>query len=65
MEAYTCLYIYKKKKKNHAHLIYQIICYLTQVQFTNGHNEFVEFWGVFPGQLPNLNDSSFLHPLCL
>ena len=36
----------------------QLLCFLTQLQFMIGQNEFVEFLWCFPGQLPNLCDLS-------
>ena len=42
----------------------QLLCNLTQLQFTIGQNEFF-FVCVFPGQLPNLGDLSVHYHLCL
>ena len=43
----------------------QLLCYLMQLQFTIGQNEFVEFFWCLPGQLPNLGYLSVQHHLCL
>ena len=45
----------------------QLLCYLTQLQFMIGQNEFVEvfFVCVFPVQLPNLGDLGVQHHLYL
>ena len=41
---------------------FQLLCYLTQLQFTIGQNDFVEFL-CFLGQQPNLSDLSVQHHL--
>ena len=46
-------------------MVNTLLCYPTQLQFTTGQNEFVEFFWCFPGQLPNFGELSVQHHLCL
>ena len=57
--------MFMQKGKFTAFWCLQLLCYLTKLQFTIDLNEFVEFFCCFPEQLPNLDDLSVQHHLCL